>query len=548
MRRLLTPHKKNIIELAARERPERRKVVEKLFAQHDQALRLFLRGRSVPLDEIEDLVQELFTRLMGSQRLEEKMAAATGSNRSYFLTMANGLIVDRWRKRRVRNAYASAQREIEADRIDERTPERIVAAQLELEAYMAVILEMPLNWRVALVLKRIRNMSYEDIALHMGVTVRQVERYLRRAMRRIQKAQRKIKAAGRTVVLKNLQEIMGGDVTHALVRLWSDELSEAEAIAIHSRVQGDPHYQEELEGLFAAFDSIGALEDNRAIEEIAGDYRRLLQKRRSRRSVALGMAAGMLLAIGAALTYFSPWGSRDDSHLQKYFTHVGEQQTIELDDGSVITLNTGGQLVVDYSGQVRRVLLERGEAYFEVAEDPDRAFTVDMGVRAVTVVGTEFNIRKNPHRYQITVIEGAVALHESADEVSFSHPPVSVDGQPVVISAPEQRRVEEGWVAEFNVSRNRLRAFRPESMDQYSDWRSGVIEFSREPLYRVVRELNRYSRKRILIEDASVMELNVYSVVRIRDIDAALSSLEQVLPVEVTRHYDRIVITAAAGN
>ena len=196
MRRLLTPHKKNIIELAARERPERRKLVEKLFAQHDQALRLFLRGRSVALDEIEDLVQELFTRLMGSQRLEEKMAAATGSNRSYLLTMANGLIVDRWRKRRVRNAYASAQREIEADRIDERTPERIVAAQLELEAYMAVILKMPVNWCVALVLKRIRNMSYEDIALHMGVTVRQVERYLRRAMRRIQKAQRKIEAAG----------------------------------------------------------------------------------------------------------------------------------------------------------------------------------------------------------------------------------------------------------------------------------------------------------------------------------------------------------------
>ena len=83
-----------------------------------------------------------------------------------------------------------------AERREERTPERIVAAQFELEAIKAVILGMPLNWRMALVLQRLRNMSYEDIALHMGVTVRQVERYLGQAARRLHKARRKIEAAG----------------------------------------------------------------------------------------------------------------------------------------------------------------------------------------------------------------------------------------------------------------------------------------------------------------------------------------------------------------
>ena len=196
LRRLSTPRNDNIIELAARERPGRKRLVEELFARHGPALRLFLRGRSVPQEEIEDVVQDLFTRLMDAQRLEEKMAAVTGSNRSYLLSMANGLIVDRRRKRRVHFAYADAQREIEAERREERTPERIVAAQFELEAIKAVILGMPLNWRMALVLQRLRNMSYEDIALHMGVTVRQVERYLGQAARRLHKARRKIEAAG----------------------------------------------------------------------------------------------------------------------------------------------------------------------------------------------------------------------------------------------------------------------------------------------------------------------------------------------------------------
>ena len=71
-----------------------------------------------------------------------------------------------------------------------------MAAQLELEAIRAVILNLPLNWRVALLLQRLRDMSYEQIALHMGVSVRQVERYLYRATRRLHKARRKIETEG----------------------------------------------------------------------------------------------------------------------------------------------------------------------------------------------------------------------------------------------------------------------------------------------------------------------------------------------------------------
>ena len=115
-------------------------------------------------------------------------------------------------------------------------------------------------------------------------------------------------------------------------------------------------------------------------------------------------------------------------------------------------------------------------------------------------------------------------------------------------SAPGQRLVEAGWVAEFDVSADELTAFRPESMDRYQGWRSGMLSFYREPLYQVVQELNRYSHRSILIEDASVMELNVYTAVSIHEIDAALDGLARVLPIEVTRYYDRIVISASAQN
>lgn len=340
-------------------------------------------------------------------------------------------------------------------------------------------------------------------------------------------------------MLKNLQEIMGGDVTHAAVRLWSDELSGAEAAAIHERAQGDPQYREELEGLLTALDSIEPLGIDRAIEAISREYPHLLRERRSKRQVVLGIAAGIVFALGTSLAVYSPWRAADDSHLKKYVTRIGEQQTIELDDGSVVTLNTGGQVVVDFSAAARRILLERGEAYFEVAEDASRPFTVDLGFHAVTAVGTAFNVRKDPERYEVAVIEGAVAFHVVTDEPSALSPPDSVAG-------PGPRKVTAGWVVEFDVKHDELTAFRPASMDRYSDWRTGLLSFSRESLSQVVQELNRYSRRKILIEDASVLDLRVLTVIRVTEIDAALHGLEQALPIKVTRHYDRIVITASA--
>lgn len=330
-------------------------------------------------------------------------------------------------------------------------------------------------------------------------------------------------------MLKSLQEIMHGGAEHAVHRLWSDRLSEPEAAAIQTRAASDPEYRNDLDGLLAVFDSIEGLEGDRTVDEVIRDHQRVLHKRRSKVRVALGMAAALLVVVSATLTYFSISRGPDDGHLQKYFTRIGEQRTIELDDGSVVTLNTAGQLVVDYSGPTRRILLERGEAYFKVAEVPDRPFTVDLGLRSVTAIGTEFNVRKDPQHYQVAVIEGAVSIGEFADGAA-------------------QHRLEAGWVAEVDVQRNELNAFQPESMDRYAGWRSGMVSFSREPLYQVVRELNRYTRKRILIEDAAVMDLSVYLIVNVHEIDAALDGLEGLLPIEVTRHYDRIVIAGSDGN
>ena len=84
----------------------------------------------------------------------------------------------------------------EVEPVDERTPEQIVAAQMELEVMKSVIMEMRPTWRQAFVLHRFRNLRYEDIALEMGMTVKQVENAIAQAMKRIRKAKRRMDKVG----------------------------------------------------------------------------------------------------------------------------------------------------------------------------------------------------------------------------------------------------------------------------------------------------------------------------------------------------------------
>ena len=110
---------------------------------------------------------------------------------------------------------------------------------------------------------------------------------------------------------------------------------------------------------------------------------------------------------------------------------------------------------------------------------------------------------------------------------------------------PGQRRVEAGWVVEYDLASNRLTGRQCKDMSHYHQWRTGMLQFSGEPLYKVVGELNRYSAKKILIEDTAIMDLEVYAALRVDRLESALMGLEQGNPIKVSRYFDRIVIVGS---
>ena len=90
-------------------------------------------------------------------------------------------------------------------------------------------------------------------------------------------------------------------------------------------------------------------------------------------------------------------------------TLVSEKTTIELPDGSLVSLNALSQLEFDRSTwKENRYVNLQGEAYFKVAKG--RTFDVITSKGTVTVVGTEFNVKQRKDFFEVQCYEGIVKV------------------------------------------------------------------------------------------------------------------------------------------
>lgn len=344
----------------------------------------------------------------------------------------------------------------------------------------------------------------------------------------------------------------------AIARLHSGALSPQDVRQIGEWQTADAAYKQEFLRTDHLLADMERLQDSANIQAILNEPDGAEQRMNGDRSrpgiwFRLAVAAGLLLVIAVSYQVFIDPLIRSntaaDGNVLRYVTRIGEQKNVELSDGSIITLNTGSELLVNLTDQARSVTLVRGEVFFDIAHDPQRPFSVDVDTRRVSVLGTQFNIHKQPEQFTLSIVEGLVSLHRISKPVDSSAPKIHAEqGDTVHIDRPAQYRFSAGWVAEFNAEENTLTAYASPDMEGMHRWRTGLIAFSGEPFYKVVQELNRYSRKKILIEDSGLMDIKVYASVRVDDINAALASLERVYSIKLINYFDHIGVVSAKKN
>jgi ferric-dicitrate binding protein FerR (iron transport regulator) len=99
-------------------------------------------------------------------------------------------------------------------------------------------------------------------------------------------------------------------------------------------------------------------------------------------------------------------------------TGRGETRQIVLSDGSSIELNAGTEITYPkhFSGNTRDIKLIKGEAFFQIAANPARPFTVSAGGAKTTVLGTSFDIRAYTQEgsVRIALLTGKIAVTTNA--------------------------------------------------------------------------------------------------------------------------------------
>ena len=253
-----------------------------------------------------------------------------------------------------------------------------------------------------------------------------------------------------------------------------------------------------------------------------------------RRSLAAGLAASLLIAGGLAFFYFL--NQRSGEHEAAYLTAVGEQKSLQLPDGSSVTLNTNSMMTVDYGADERLVRLQSGEAYFEVEQDTKRPFSVITESGRVTAIGTAFNVRVHEQRIDVVVTRGRVALAPSRLRGLAD---ASVSRQ------IDEMEVTAGQTVVFSQQVERLDEIDRETIDRKLDWRDGVLAFNGEPLEQVIEDVGRYTELIIEIKGEELGQRPIGGYFRVGETEALLEALTVMAELNIERTGDnRVVISA----
>jgi len=313
--------------------------------------------------------------------------------------------------------------------------------------------------------------------------------------------------------------------------LPEDRSADAEAAAWIARLQR-PDRNAELEHAFrkwlrsdpahaAAFEQATTLWNE--LPGVGGMFRERTQRRR--RWPQIAAAAAVILLAGSALLLQFPRGN-------VYSTAIGEQRLVKLEDGSWMTMNTDTVVRVRYGVSRRYVVLERGEALFDVSKDANRPFVVAADHEEVRAVGTSFVVRKDASIVAVTLLEGRLKVES----------PGRLWGTDKVARA--EMVAGQSWRSQDNA----LATLTPADLEELTAWRHGELVFDAMSLRDAVAEMNRYNEKPLVIQAPAAGSLPVSGVFNIRGNKEFAQTVAVVHGLSVVVEDNRILLSLAPAG
>lgn len=146
-----------------------------LYRDHHGWLQGWLRKRLGDREHAADVAQDTFVRLLVSGRMPGPL-----ESRSYLTQIARNLVIDQWRRQRIKQAYLdslAALPEPESPSLETRAI--VIETLMQIDAMLD---SMPAKVREAFLLSQFEGLTYPQIAERLEVSVSSVQKYMLRAI------------------------------------------------------------------------------------------------------------------------------------------------------------------------------------------------------------------------------------------------------------------------------------------------------------------------------------------------------------------------------
>jgi len=223
---------------------------------------------------------------------------------------------------------------------------------------------------------------------------------------------------------------------------------------------------------------------------------------------------GIKLALAASIALAALAVPVPDENVQAaprpYATSIGQRQTVNLEDGSSITLNTQSRVSVLFGPREREVRLLAVEVFFHVARDPDRPFRVFSNGILLEDVDTDFNV----YNYQsgpgasssgirIAVLNGSLRIFCNCVGEKVASVPDSGSTHPAAPSPFLSEFLVAGQEGEIThvdgADRLRIQRLTKDDLEAVTAWRDGQIILNQMTLAAAVQEFNRYNLQQMTV-------------------------------------------------
>lgn len=327
-------------------------------------------------------------------------------------------------------------------------------------------------------------------------------------------------------------------------------LSATESIDYELWLAADPRHAAAMERSAAAWSLLDRIPENAAAPVLAAATRR-----RSfwHRSVVIGSLAAAAIAL-VAIRFASP-PALPASSLATAPAPASAPRQFTLSDGTVVQLNTGGEVIEQFTTAERRVLLARGEAHFAVTKNSARPFTVRAGNIDVRAVGTAFNVHLQSAVVDVLVTEGVVELNKSVGTALAAVPSrgeratrhgVPASGSPTTLNANERAVVALAPASPTSsaslASTVVVTTATPDEIARALAWQAPLLRLGGSTLAELVLEFQRRSGQRVILADPALASLRVGGRFRADDLAGFTHLLATTLDLEVDHAADGTLV------